>query len=330
MKNTSSLICLLLIWVTGMAQGDITQVEYFLDADNGVGLNTILDVDTGADISASIVADIPAGTSLGYHKLYFRMKDENNQWSQTTRKNIQIVQPESDNVVSMGEYFIDNDPTHTYAINFEISPEIDDITQAFTAQIVEGTPIGYHKLYGRVRDRNGSWSQTFRKNIQVVDAENNPEIAAIEYFFDEDLTYGATNVMNLDNPAEDGSWTLNVPYTAGDYDFEDVLYVRVLDSNGKWSQTTILDLIEELGLERVTNNLFHVYPNPVIDLVNINKIDDLITIQEINVYDIMGKKVFTSLTQENNKYSLSILTAGIYILNIKTEKGGATYNIIKK
>ncbi len=327
MKKLLSLIWFSLVTINMTAQDDIHQVEYFIDKDEGVGLNTVLDIDAGVDIAASIVANIPSGIEVGYHKLYIRAKDENGNWSQTTRKNIQIVQSETDNAVVLGEYYIDDDPTYSSAVSFEISPQDEDIDQAFTAQIAENASIGYHKIYGRVKDNYGNWSQTFRKNIQVVATQENPEIVAIEYFFDEDLTYGATNVMNLEDPSNDGSWTFRVDYPEGEYDFEDVLFVRVLDDHGNWSQTTVLDLIEELGLTELDRNQFSIYPNPVRDIINIQLNKDL-QINDISIFDMGGKRVFSSKLNET-AYDLNQLNSGIYILNLTTNKGKASYKLIK-
>ena len=310
------------------AQEDITQLEYFIDEDLGVGSNTLIDITPGEDIDESITAELPSDIAGGYHKLYIRAKDAAGNWSQTTRKNIQIVQSETSNTVIMGEYYIDDDPTYSSAVSFEISPQETDIDQAFTAQIAENESIGYHKIYGRVKDNYGNWSQTFRKNIQVVATQETPEIVAIEYFFDEDLTYGATNVMTLEDPSQDGSWTFRIDYPEGEYDFEDVLYVRTKDSNGNWSHTTVLDLIEELGLTELDRNSFVIYPNPVRDIVNIQLNKDL-KINDVSIFDMSGKRVFSSKLNET-AYNLNQLNSGVYILNLTTDKGSASYRLIKK
>ena len=134
------------------AQSNTTQVEYFLDEDNGFGLNTIVNVTSpDVDITQSVLANIPMSTPIGYHKLYMRVKDADGNWSQTVRKHIEIVAPFSQNNIVMGEYFIDEDPEYGTAISFVINPEQEDVEQAFTAQILGSTTLGYHKLYGRVK-----------------------------------------------------------------------------------------------------------------------------------------------------------------------------------
>ena len=147
------------------AQSNTIQIEYFLDTDNGFGMNTVMDITSpDIDITETILADIPSSTSLGYHKLYIRAKDENGNWSQTIRKQIQVFAPVVENNIVLGEYFIDQDPMFGTAETFNINPEEGDIMQQFSAQILETVSLGYHKLYGRVQDSYGNWSHTFRKN----------------------------------------------------------------------------------------------------------------------------------------------------------------------
>src|SRR5690606_3156390 len=130
------------------AQINVMQVEYFLDSDNGVGQNTILDIDSpNTDITQTVLASIAISTEVGYHKLYFRVKDENGQCSHTIRKHIEVVAGFTEKQVVLVEYFIDEDPEFGTAISFPINPQECDIEQAFTAQILENVPIGYHKLY---------------------------------------------------------------------------------------------------------------------------------------------------------------------------------------
>ena len=168
-------------------QEEITQAEYFLDADNGVGLNTKIDIESDIDITENIVANIPSSTPLGYHKLYIRTKDALGNWSQTTRKNIEVFPQETENAVVMGEFYLDTDPSFNSGVAFEISSQSEDVMQDFIAEITDDIPTGYHKLYGRVKDPYGNWSQTFRKNIEVVTNQDLQDIVEIEYFFGDDL-----------------------------------------------------------------------------------------------------------------------------------------------
>lgn len=329
MKKVILLVFSFLSMVYSYAQTNIKKVEYFIDADLGVGLNTVVDVVAGTDIVEAILTTIPSSISIGNHKLYFRTKDANNKWSQTTRKNIEIVKPQTQNNVLKGEYFLDADPSIGLGVLFEINPETTDISQAFLAQIPSNTPIGYHKLYGRVKDSYGNWSLTFRKNIQIIENENS-NIIALEYFFGSDLGFGSNTSVSVNTPEVDGTRNFYVPYPAGPYNFNDALFVRAKESSNKWSHTTILDELDtSLSLLKINEtNTINVFPNPVSDVLNISSTQNFI-IKYIAVFDITGKIVFISVAN-NNRINLNHLKNGMYILNIKTDIGTANYKLIKQ
>ncbi|WP_345274055.1 T9SS type A sorting domain-containing protein [Flaviramulus aquimarinus] len=312
------------------AQPNTVQVEYFLDVDSGVGLNTILNIASpDVDITETILADIPSNTSIGYHKLYIRAKDASDNWSQTIRKNIEIFAPVVENNIVMGEYFIDQDLEVGTANTFTINPEEGDIEQAFTAEILANTPLGYHKLYGRVKDSYGNWSHTFRKNIEVYE---NPvtNIVEIEYFFDDDsdLEFGNNAIVNIGAPEAEGTWSFNVPYPAGNYSFDDVLFVRVKDSNDNWSITTILDEIGILSTEEHLLKSTVIYPNPFQENIKIASTQNL-SIEAITIYDTLGKMVYKSDTNSTH-LNLGFLPQGMYFLKLSSNQGKASFKIIKK
>lgn len=72
-------------------------------------------------------------------------------------------------------------------------------------------------------------------------------------------------------------------------------------------------------------NSISVYPNPATDFIQINSFGK---IKSIELYDSAGKKIPT--TAENNKMDVRNLTAGLYLVNIKTENGNFSEKFIKK
>lgn len=309
---------------------NITQIEYFLDSDNGFGQNTVLDVVApDIDVTETILANILNTSLLGYHKLFFRTKDANGNWSHTVKKHIEVVAPNSHNNVVMGEYFIDEDFQFGTGTSFAINPEEEDIEQAFSAQILASTPLGFHKLYGRVKDSKGNWSHTFRKNIQVyMDPITN--VIEIEYFFidDHDLGFGSNYFVAVDGPEVDGTWNFNVPYPSGSYNFDDVLFIRVKDSDNRWSITTILDDIGTLNANDYLLNNVSIAPNPFNREVNIFN-SESVKLKGVEVYDLIGKKVFSS-DSGLRMLNLERLESGTYILMLITDNGKANFKIIKQ
>ena len=72
-----------------------------------------------------------------------------------------------------------------------------------------------------------------------------------------------------------------------------------------------------LSTDNLLNNNITIYPNPVIDLININT---SLTILEVEIYDVLGKRL-NYIKINNRKIDVSGVNSGVYILKIKTEIG---------
>ena len=72
-----------------------------------------------------------------------------------------------------------------------------------------------------------------------------------------------------------------------------------------------------LSTDNLLNNNITIYPNPVIDLININT---SLTILEVEIYDVLGKRL-NYIKFNNRKIDVSGVNSGVYILKIKTEIG---------
>ena len=84
---------------------------------------------------------------------------------------------------------------------------------------------------------------------------------------------------------------------------------------------------DALSNEEFSFNEISIYPNPVKDILYINNQNE--TIEEIVVYDVLGKKV---MEQNNNnaQINLSDLQSGFYVVKIKTEKGYICKKVVKE
>ncbi|WP_373708064.1 T9SS type A sorting domain-containing protein [Kaistella sp.] len=78
--------------------------------------------------------------------------------------------------------------------------------------------------------------------------------------------------------------------------------------------------------EVVKSDKISVYPNPVRDVVTIKSSDK---IEFAEVYSTSGQLVFSSKNVVENKINLSVLTKGVYILKVKTNKGLQTIKLMK-
>ena len=96
--------------------------------------------------------------------------------------------------------------------------------------------------------------------------------------------------------------------------------VLSIDSNG-W-----LKFESTLGVENHNAFEFTVYPNPAKDVLKINTQQQL---QKVEIADLLGRTV---LTQQNVSKSVdvSLLSKGVYIIKLTSEKGISTKKIIKE
>lgn len=77
--------------------------------------------------------------------------------------------------------------------------------------------------------------------------------------------------------------------------------------------------------EKINSKLLTVYPNPVIDVLNIKSIEK---VNKVEVYDISGRKMPVDLN--GNQVNAKNLNPGSYMINIETKKGKTTEKFIKK
>jgi len=77
-----------------------------------------------------------------------------------------------------------------------------------------------------------------------------------------------------------------------------------------------------LGLDSVSNEAFNLYPNPVEDYLYIQSPDT--TIKNIDIYNIVGKRIYSSSSE--NRLDMSSYSAGIYFVKINN----STFKIVKK
>lgn len=214
----------------------IINLEYFFDTDPGYGNGTPIVVVDGTITSTAFNIDI-SGLSTGFHKVYFRSKNENGIWSLNNVQNIVTVSeeaiPPSTDIVAM-EYFYDNDPG--FGNGTEVPITSDTVTNTAFDIDVSGLDAGHHKVYVRTKNENEVWGLSYIQNLVKVLAEplpESPDIIAMEYFIDEDPGFGnGTDVPITADSIIDETFSIDVSgLTPQDYN----LYVRVKDEYNNWS-----------------------------------------------------------------------------------------------
>jgi hypothetical protein len=140
-------------------------MEYFFDTDPGFGNGTPIAVVDGTITSTAFDIDI-SGLSTGFHKVYFRIKNENEVWSLNYIQNMVKVAeeaiPTSTDIVTM-EYFYDTDPGFGNGTAVPITP--DTVTNTAFDIDVSGLDAGHHKVYVRTKNENEVWSNNLQQNI---------------------------------------------------------------------------------------------------------------------------------------------------------------------
>lgn len=86
--------------------------------------------------------------------------------------------------------------------------------------------------------------------------------------------------------------------------------------------------ITALAVSDVSKTQVKVYPNPVVDILNVEAASKVSTVQ---VFDLTGKVVSShALSAVKNQVDLSKLAPGVYVVNIQTENGTQSVKIVKK
>jgi len=234
--------CLFFIVLTfcysGLFAQNITVVEYFFDTDPGYGSGNSVAITPATSITNFTFPVNIAAQSDGFHTLFVRAKDANNNWSAAYSKlfyklNIPAVTPASN--ITKIEYFLDTDPGFGSGTDVPITPGVTITNHNFAIPLTSVTD-GFHTLFVRTRNANSQWSATYSQPFYKFSAAAlapAPNINKIEYFLDTDPGYGAgTNVPITPSVSiADHNFTIPLSSTADGFH---TLYVRSRDANNNW------------------------------------------------------------------------------------------------
>ncbi len=146
---------------------NITQAEYFFDADPGNGGGTSIPVPVGA--TSSFTATIPVtGLTSGFHFLTIRAKRADGKWGIFESRGFYIspINATTGDIVA-AEYFIDSDPGEDNGKPLTVNPAAATINQIFPIA-TSGISSGKHILGFRVKDANGIWSSAETQTFTVL------------------------------------------------------------------------------------------------------------------------------------------------------------------
>ena len=188
MKKILYIFCIGILY-SSISWGQITEAEYFVDSDPGVGSATALTITSGNTIDETFT--IPStGISNGLHVLHIRVK-ENGVWSLFYRQHFYVLANGSAapaaKPIAAAEYFVDNDPG--IGSGTPLTTSGTSIDETFTIPST-GIADGLHVLHIRVKDDDDNWSLFYRQHFYVLPngsaAPPSKPIVAAEYFIGED------------------------------------------------------------------------------------------------------------------------------------------------
>jgi len=181
---------------------NIVEGEYFFDTDKGYNKGNKITV-TNAD--SAVLQDFlttTAGLALGYHKLYIRFKDSNGKWSLTTRRNIEIIAPDTTTNIVAVQYFFTQDNGFGKATTKAFSVPYAD--HKYTVKIkYSDIPSNAKVIFLRTKDSNGKWSITKLDSISVA-AKNTTNTFAESRAADNAALSSKLKVMINPNPVVNG------------------------------------------------------------------------------------------------------------------------------
>ncbi len=296
---------------------NITGGEYFIDTDPGYGNATAFSFDSSIEIDFSETVTIEQ-LQFGYHTLYYRLKDSEGKWSQTSSTSFfKAASTKPAEQITQGEYFFDTDPGYGNGIAFSLEAGAKiDFTQSASINTMHD---GYHTVYYRLKDNEGNWGQTSFKPIYKTVT---PKLAQCCYQIDDQ----EVTTIHIDPVTDELEQSLAEDITSLEVGEHQIKFWVVNDwqiESEVWTETFTLQStdIQTLDAEELT-----VYPNPATDFINIKTCSEVLA---ISVYSLTGQLVLQN-TSHQKTVDLQNIPKGMYLILVKTEAGIVIKQIVKK
>jgi len=215
---------------------NVTQGEYFLDADPGKGNGTSFSV-TAAPAASLALPISTSSLTPGFHTISFRLRDNLSKWSHSQAQTFYIVPPASFNEATVligAEYFIDTDPGVGKGIVLPITSG-NPQNNTFAVPLTNVNP-GFHKIGFRYRDNNKKWSMADVRTFYVVNTSTltAAQIVRAEYFVDTDPGIGQGTIIPGIVPGTTIDQLVALDMT-GVSTGAHTLNIRIKDDKGFWS-----------------------------------------------------------------------------------------------
>ncbi|WP_430815121.1 discoidin domain-containing protein [Carboxylicivirga sp. RSCT41] len=254
----------------------------------------------------------------------------------------------------------DGTTKQTYTISFEASIPGD---AAPAPSLAEANVISvYSDAYATniAIDLNPGWGQSTVYEEMQLDGNNtlkygqldyqgtvyaNTDVSAMEYLHFDYWTSNATalelyliaggeNSYNVDTELgiTTGQWvSVDIPlsyYADAGRDLTAAHQFKVTGNGTVYFDNLYFWKSTATNIETKVDADFSVYPNPVVDIVNINSPK---TIESVQVYNLSGNCVHSEILSTNNaSIDISLLNKGVYIMKVMVDGTAGTTKLIKK
>jgi len=319
-------------WGLGLYAQTITTAEYFFDTDPGIGSATSFSVTSGNSISENVSVNVDA-LSLGFHILGVRVKQGDDQWSQTKTSSFYKFAPvTASSELVAAEYFFDTDPGLGNATALSITPGAS-LSGTFTVD-ASALGSGFHTLTVRVQDDLGQWSVNHTGRFYKINLPTtSDQIVAAEYFFDEDPGLGQGTALSIA-----AGTTVNQSFTAPVEGLEDGFHrvvVRFQNDLGQWSVNqagrffvfTPQERDEIVSLEYFIDEDPGIGQGTALPIDNISSLDSTLV---INIGELSAGEhtLFVRAKDQTGFYSFAVqetfeVTTDPLVFGFSPEKGGA-------
>jgi len=351
MRKQLLFICILVIFLSeGLFSQQITEIEYFLNNDPGIGNGFSVSFSPDTIVETSFIVDL-SSVNPGINHLFIRAKDNYGHWSLHSMKTFYVVQGFSitPDIVDI-EYYWDNDPGFGLAASLPCLPPNDTIQANYHIPLSNLT-LGDHYLFIRAKDDDGRWSLHSKDTVNIKgQLPSNISIQNATINNSQTECYNASNTITVA-----GSSTTVDILSGGDVAFiagENILfkpgfnahqgcYINArITTNGEYCSSqpmipghdkTFEYLSEDVDIFKDEDIEYRIYPNPTSGHVTID-FKRKIAKTDVRVLNFQGSQMIQleyNNSQGKVEFDISSLPAGIYIIVIITRTQLITRKIIK-
>ena len=225
----------------GSAAQQVFYGEYFFDNDPGIRKGKPVTFATNDSINLNLSLPLSA-LSNGFHQLFVRFQDINENWGIPEGRSFFINRPVTSfppqpGKIRFAEYFIDTDPGNGKGTSIAVGADADSLNMNVNIPLT-GKPPGFHQLFIRYADINRKWSIPEGRSFYISSpAVSFPpkagQIKYAEYFIDTEPGNGMGIPIAIVSAADSVDMVVSVPLAGKPPGFHQ-LYVRYADVNKKW------------------------------------------------------------------------------------------------